>query len=112
MSAPQEFKTVAELLAAPERWTKGWFARRDDNLVGGWVLPNDPRAACWCLSGAVERVYPSGGAQADACCKLYRVLEELGDRADPANGFDLSAWNDAASRTHAEVLELVTKAGI
>lgn len=38
-----------------ERWTAGAYARRADGLI---VWPSHPDAICWCLSGAVMKLYP------------------------------------------------------
>lgn len=44
---------VKELLNSPERWTKESYGR---NANGMPVMGNDPRAVCFCLLGAVDRV--------------------------------------------------------
>ncbi len=101
-----EFKTVQELLAVPERWTKGVYARKDNNLVGGDVEPEDPTAVCWCLIGAILCVYPDQKQQEDAIRRLNRHMlsTEFENAAD--------AWNDHPDRTHQEVLDLVMRAGL
>lgn len=113
-----EFKTVQELLAVPDRWTKGVYAQIDKDPNGDDVDTDDPAATCWCLIGAVFRVYPNCEAQIAAIRKLGRAL---GSRTDPStldpedwttDRADLEVWNDHPKRTHQEVLDLVTRAGV
>ena len=70
-------------------WTQGIMAR-DSN--GRYVDPEDPRAAAWCLLGAVERA--AGGNM-----ELYTliVLYYLGITSP-------GEWNDSYGRTQADVL--------
>lgn len=96
----QEFKTVQELLAVEERWAQGGHVFDSD----GFAVPsiNSPRASRFCLLGAVYKVYPTSSA----CLVALAKLEEVSGEAK------LGLWNDAPERTHAEVLELVTKANV
>lgn len=89
---------VYELLAIPDRWTKGAYAR---DINGAIVDCQSGHAACWCLDGAVHRCYPSLTEKANML-----------DLLDTAIGHQATTWNDAPERTHAEVLELVTRLGI
>lgn len=52
---------IRELLAVPERWTKGWFARDKE-----WNprAADSPDATCWCLYGAAMKVGGAEGNQA------------------------------------------------
>jgi hypothetical protein len=49
-----EFKTLVELFSDPSRHTKGVYAR---NAKGECVNEHDGDAVCFCLSGAIARVY-------------------------------------------------------
>ena len=94
-----EFATVAELLADPVRWTTSKMAR---NAMGTSVLINAADACCWCLLGAIAKVYGWQGNQ-EALLKVSNVLGVVGPHA-------ISHFNDHA--THAEVLDIVRRAGI
>lgn len=41
---------LSELLNSADKWTHTFLARDADGLS---VLPQDPKAVCWCLLGAV-----------------------------------------------------------
>lgn len=90
--------TILELLSDPARWTKGYYARdARGNLQG----VHSPAACSWCLLGAAMKCYPTDHDLAVA--KLKGMM---------GYGIPLHSWNDAPGRTHAEVLELVRKAGV
>lgn len=46
-------KGMRELLAEPEHWTQGWFAR---DKYGMQCQPASKEAVCFCLTGASIRV--------------------------------------------------------
>ncbi len=99
MTAPASVRDVLvkarELIATPDRWTKGAFARTE---AGAIVPPDRPVAACWCAIGALRRVTGDTG---------YRgAFVELQSAAD----YDLPHWNDAPERTHDEVLAAFDRA--
>jgi hypothetical protein len=96
--AIETLRKMRELLSVPERWTKASFARdRQGNSLTNAV---DPRAVCWCLVGAGKMcgIDPRPGSPA------YEMLL----RMTPFR--QLSWWNDAPERTHAEVLDLLDRA--
>lgn len=105
MSEPQKFKTLQELFSDPKRWTTHGKAR---DTRGRPTLVHDPYAACWCLLGALQRVY--GGtfyANPDCMRAMGKVNDALPDDAET-----IAEWNDHPDRTAEEVLALVTKAGV
>ena len=79
---------------------------------GNWRDPRDPRASCWCLVGALERATFEALGVLDeflldaAMYALTGALERTGEYPSDA----LAAWNDAPSRTHEEVLQLIDRA--
>ena len=78
MTTLEILKAARELLAVPERWTKGALARSQN---GDDVNPKSSEAAhSFCIVGAIGR------SNIDY------------------DSFDLAYWNDAPERTHAEVL--------
>lgn len=94
-----ECKTVAELLADPARWTKGDSAR---DHRGHGVASIHPDACCFCVLGAMSRIYEIG----------TRAYNDAKHRLGLVASFGFASWNDAPERTHAEVLEAVRRAGI
>jgi hypothetical protein len=107
--------TAARTLLSPENaWTQGEFARIDGFLPAHSA---HPRADCFCLRGAIERVASAAGACAIACATgpeyhdamaamcgaIEAVILPLGYR-------DIISFNDKLERTHAEVLEVLDQA--
>lgn len=91
-------RRVRALLAEPERWTQTYLAR-DANGVG--VNTRDPRAACWCLMGAISHVLN---------CEVGKAVEHpLWWDLTELTGTGPAAWNDAPGRTHADVLALLDR---
>lgn len=97
-----EFSTVAELLADPKRWTKNHSAR---DATGTPCIVDDKHAACWCLYGALVKVY---GKNTLAFDKARCALE----LSTPIRAYGITGWNDNKFRTHADVLRVVQEAGI
>jgi len=63
---------VKELLSDESKWTRNAYAR---NRYGESVLPSDPEATCFCLSGAIDKCYGSNPPLAWAVsCKIEGVL--------------------------------------
>lgn len=94
-------KAVRELLAKPERWTKDAYARDAD---GARVEATDPRATCWCLSGAITKVTPDHATGVP----VWMALSDETERA--RGGAVVGFWNDRPRRTHAQVLRLIDRA--
>lgn len=94
----KDFKTVAELLADEKRWTQGEFAK---TASGQGCVPHNPNAVCFCLWGAMTRVYQSRDAHDKAVEKLQAVI---------GRHQRIAQFND--THTHAEVLAAVKEAGI
>lgn len=67
-----ECKTVAELLADPKRWTQHRYAK---NQFRNPVLYDDPSAICWCLLGAINKIYSNISQVFDAEKKIHRVIK-------------------------------------
>jgi hypothetical protein len=87
---------IARLLIS-RGWTRGVYAR--DHYFAP-VLAHDPRATCWCLTGACDAADPSG------TLGLRRWLaEEI-----PSQLSGLIEWNDHPARTQQDVLDLFDRA--
>ena len=102
-------KHALETLRDPARWTQGEYAR---NAKGdGLENPKASSAVCFCSQGAILRAphadvaveYPFGRVF-HVFYKVYGVVQTV------IGGTNISAWNDAPERTHAEVLAVFEKA--
>lgn len=81
-------RAARELIAEPEKWTQGAYAR---DIEGLSTNESSRRAVCFCSSGAVYRVGGRDLRRLDAISLLRRAM-----------GGDIVQFND--SHTHAEVL--------
>lgn len=90
----QILKGARDLLSDPTHWTQGTYAR----APGGFeVFVDDPRAARWCLMGALSRQGFGNFVYSDTLKAIRK-----------SNNIDLvSIWNDEPNRTHAQVLEAI-----
>lgn len=96
---PREILIAARaLIEAPERWTKGEFAR---NKEGEKCHANSDAASCYCMEGAILSQSGKWPLKARACAIL---------RASLASAITIPVWNDAPERTHAEVLAAFDRA--
>ncbi len=88
-----------ELLDSPDKWTQGADARDVDGEACAY---NSTRADCWCLDGALAKVY--------GIAKCIRMTDIVKNHL----GLDTMAfqWNDAMDRTHAEVLAVLKELDI
>jgi hypothetical protein len=106
MNALETLTKARELLTARERWTKGHFARtaKDERCQY-----DDPKAACWCLAGAIARVIPGKGNESELLYDdVYDILTDA-LRAGREEG-PFIQWNDRPERTHGDVLALLDRA--
>lgn len=93
-------RTLAEArmkITAPERWTRGEYARDGD---GNPCAPNDINACCWCSMGAIEAV-------ADNPDDGHMAMEFLGFAS---TYLFLHQWNDDPETSHSDVLAAYDKA--
>jgi hypothetical protein len=91
-----------ELLSDPARWTQNAIAR---DSSGATVDPESMHAVCWCLDGAVWKVY--GRAR-------YAVLHQLSRNLSPVHKSHEAScvvidYNDTPGRTWKEVHDLLVK---
>jgi hypothetical protein len=103
MKPINECKTVYELLESPERWMKGAYSNRE--VIAQTDGVNNPEATCFCILGAIRKVYNLTRDSNEYAEKVKNTLQLY-------HWEYLHEWNDAPERTHAEVLEAVRKAGI
>lgn len=90
-------KAVLERIATPGKWTQGASAR---TWLGTATMAHAPEAARWCLSGACRAEKPVRHANADRLATLLGFSTTL----------RMIQWNDAPTRTHAEVLSRIEDA--
>lgn len=80
-----------DIIATPDKWTKGSFAR-DINQVS--TSADEPDAVCWCALGAIQKATKNSKASADASLYLVSAVETI-----------VPIFNDYSSTTHDEVME-------
>lgn len=113
MKATDFLKTARDLIADPERWTKGAYARHRD----GELCAIEDKGACqWCAIGALfwatdvadtdeaDEEIEDISTERFAMGMLYDATCALGARGGVAE------FNDAPERTHEEVMALYDKA--
>jgi hypothetical protein len=92
MTTAETLKAARELIANPERWTKGWFAKKAD---GSDTNSRNPDAYCWCAYGALHRA------------NYYEAIEPE-HLLSRLMGGNIAAFND--THTHPEVIAMFDKA--
>jgi hypothetical protein len=97
MTPIEILRDARTLIAEPEHWCQGAFAKRSD---GRQVFPGDWDAAQWCAVGAV---YRAAGSLVSWTAVPLAVRVALTDAAETTNG-SVVEFND--NGTHADVLAL------
>lgn len=82
---------VYELLDSPDKWIKGCMAR---DSKGNSVNSTDINATCWCLLGAIRKVYGASYAK-----RIYLLWNYL--------GCDIGEFNDDPTTTYEDIIKLV-----
>jgi len=96
---PSETLALARAkINTPEKWTQRVFAR---DSAGRQCGDGSPDARCWCLLGALNSLYAPYFVCPDTVLRYVHLA--IGD--DP-----IDAWNDAAGRSHHEVLAALSRA--
>ena len=90
---------VYELLADPKKWTKKALARDKEGCQT--YSSYAPDAVCWCLDGAIFKVYHN-----------HKIRCEIVDKIELFINTSIPEWNDAPQRTHKQVLALCKKLDI
>lgn len=80
-----------DVIATPDKWTKGSFAR---DINQNSTSADEPDAACWCALGAIQKATKNSKASADASLYLVSVVET-----------NVPIFNDYLSTTHDKVME-------
>ena len=104
MPVSEPMKTpVLDLLSDETRWCRGTFARNKDGYP---VASDHADAVSWCLVGAVNKCYGVSSISSGA------AIGKLMDLSYRRSASGISSFNDAAGRTHAQILEVVKEAGV
>jgi len=101
--------TVKDLLRTPTSWTTGSFAR---DQKGEPIDLHNPLATSWCLVGAICRVYGTDTEAETAVTRCLHLIDPFHTHSDSEERAALVAWNDAQTRSHQDIVELLEKAGI
>lgn len=88
---------VKDLLTTEETWVKRGYAKTDR---GYNTYPTSNNAASWCLRGAIIYCYP-----VDETLQIF-------ERVRAKIRIKLTEWNDAPTRTFAEVRQLIEELDI
>lgn len=96
------------LIAEPDHWTKGSFARKGQDGIG--IAPNDPNATCYCSFGAIMCV-TSYNTPASIFDEMGKIATRLLAERDPAIEVDpgknpIVFFNDHPTTTHEDVMLL------
>lgn len=93
-SVKETLERVRELLSDRKRWTKGTYARTGNNRD---VDVFDPKAAKFCILGAIRRVNGT-------------YTQEAADAFDSLTDDDPAGFNDKRGTTHTDLLAVIDKA--
>jgi hypothetical protein len=98
-NAAQNLTEARKLVEKPECWTKGEYARDEENLP---TFVRAENAKCFCVLGAISRA--SGVHPLD--------LEDTPEYAAFASAADMNParFNDGLKRQHSEILETFDRA--
>ena len=89
----EDYDRAWKLLEDPKRWTRGVFARDE---AGKKVQSTDESAVCFCVMGAISRVYGTDRSRLWEKVVLSRPYT-----------LSIPEWNDDPGTTHAEVVGLL-----
>lgn len=91
----EAFEKVEALLAKPEAWAKGQYAR-DRN--GYECSATNDKAVCWCIEGAAMRVHSHAS--------VIPLMDGVGE----SRGYDgVVDFNDDPKTTHADILAFLAE---
>jgi len=92
----------SELLSDKTKWTK-WVSARSATQKA--VEPDDEKAVCWCVIGAINKCYGYGS-------EYNRAIGALRDIIRKKYGlFGIASWQDLRDTTFEQVKEVLKEAG-
>lgn len=95
--------TLQELFSRPSRWTKEMSAR---DIHQQPVEIDSKKAVSWCLSGAIDLLYPLTAGEIHN--KMFLWIKE---NMDP-NIDSLTDWNDAPARKFSDIRKAIIGANL
>jgi hypothetical protein len=102
----KKYKKVKTLLADPKRWCKGYYAVDSNGKIS---TPLNPEAVCWCLSGAVKKIYTS----LDSLNAIHRKLRDSVEKLYPLRfAGNIIAFNDAQETTYKDIMKVLKDANV
>lgn len=111
--------TAVELLADESKWTTGAFARNADGVTRN---ARHDDSVCWCIQGAVNKIYDPDNLGEKKNKNLAevtkRILRFIKENYDPPNfvkpgthetitEWNVTLWNDWPDRTYDEVIHVL-----
>lgn len=103
----KRYQKVKTLLADPKRWIKGSYARDDKSRS---VLVHSPRAICWCLSGAVCKIYRNPNDRAMVRNIIETSILKLVKLNKLHVPVSIVGFNDFPLTTHKDVMKVLKDA--
>lgn len=105
-----EFKmTVQELLSDESKWTKGTFARDENNCN---IDPYSKGAICWCIKGAIMRCYEGDDEYWHANNEIRAAIAKLKYFDKPTININIMGFNDNPNTTFADIRRVIEEADI
>ena len=109
--------TVLELLSVESRWTKGAYAKNNNSAP---VPIYDTSAVCYCLLGAINRIYGDSqlylwalsGEEEKAINQLSNAIGNFPNNPDSSKSSHITKFNDNDGTTHEDVIRVLEKAEI
>lgn len=95
-----QITTVKQLLSDPKKWTKEYYAL---NIDGEFTDSNSSQAVCWCLIGAIRKVYD----KENYFIMMAKVREKLGELH---GHWDIVHFN--TNTNHEGLMKLVELSGV
>lgn len=123
MKPLKQYKTVRELLDSPRRWIKGMSAAKRKVTIKGlphhcsaaeWASPLGRDARCFCLSGAITRIYLDLVSRKAAKQKLQYALSIFAQKTGHPAGADgnFVYFNDCKATKHKHIKAVLKLAKI
>ncbi len=107
--AVAKLRAIADMFRSPGTWTQGRYAR---DAEGNTCGIDNPKASCWCATGALMKVFTSE-VEDEAYFAAYfaaknSIRTTLADVYTEARGIE--SWNDQLDRKVEDVVELFEEA--
>ena len=91
-----------EVIATPDKWTKGEYAR---TAKGNAIGATEENACKWCMEGAITKAYVSFS-------DWMHIWNQADDICLEKTGYNMHEYNDMPETTHADVYKLLKEMDI